>query len=150
MRRLKIALAAAMLATVAVAAPAAAITNTYVEDHIHPYVVLVAFYDEAGEFQHRCTGSLLSPTVLLTAGHCTDDGAGGVNASARVWFQQDAGANYDPETELDPVSGYPETCAPGTLGVVCAASDELYNYGYPAGLPNTSGRMEILTPHPSL
>jgi len=50
--------------------------------------------------------------------------------SARVYFQQDAGANFDPVTEVDPVSGYPETCAPGTLGVVCATSDELFNYGF--------------------
>jgi hypothetical protein len=56
-----------------------------------------------------------------------------------VYFQQDAGAHYDPVTELDPVSGYPETCANGTLGVTCATSDEIYNYDYPGQLriPNT-------------
>ena len=67
MRRIKIALAAAMLAAVAVAAPASAITGTYVEDNVHTYVGLVVFYDDAGEFSHRCSGSLLSPTVFLTA-----------------------------------------------------------------------------------
>ncbi len=115
-------------------APAGAITGNYVEDTEHPFVGLVVFYDADGEFSHRCSGSLISPTVLLTAGHCTD----GVE-SARVYFQQDAGANYDPETQLDPVSGYPETCAPGTLGEKCATSDELYNLGFAdfAGFPNT-------------
>jgi Trypsin len=83
------------------------------------------FHDQDGEFSHRCSGSLLSPTVFLTAGHCTD----GV-ASAPVYFQQDAGAHFDPVTEVDPVSGYPETCAPGRLGVVCATSDELFDYGF--------------------
>jgi hypothetical protein len=75
--------------------------------------------------------------VFLTAGHCTDETTGAT--TARVYFQQDAGANYDPETEVDPVTGYPETCAPGTLGTACATSDELYNYGFDdfASFPNT-------------
>ncbi|MCU1584181.1 MAG: hypothetical protein JWM49_737 [Microbacteriaceae bacterium] len=51
------------------AAPAAAITNDYVEDFQHPFVGLVVFYDESGAFTHRCSGSLLTPTVFLTAGH---------------------------------------------------------------------------------
>jgi len=116
------------------ALPVSAITGNYVEDFEHPFVGLVVFYDEEGEFSHRCSGSLLTPTVLLTAGHCTE----GVS-TARVYFQQDAGANYDPVTELDPVTGYPEFCAAGTLGVLCATSDELYNFGFAdfAGFPNT-------------
>jgi len=132
-----------MLATTAL--PAGAITGNYQKDPEHPFVGLVVFYDENGEFMHRCSGSLLTPIVFLTAGHCT---SGGTDESgetipdpttARVYFQQNAGANYDPETELDPMSGYPEYCAEGTLGVTCATSDELYNYGFAdfAGFPNT-------------
>jgi hypothetical protein len=115
------------------ALPAGAITGTYVEDFEHPFVGLAVFYDEEGEFLHRCSGSLLSPSVFLTAGHCTDGAT-----TARIYFQQDAGANYDPETQLDPVSGYPEYCAPGTEDL-CATSDELYNYGFDdfAEFPNT-------------
>jgi hypothetical protein len=95
---------------------------------------LVVFYDDDGEFSHRCSGSLLTPKVFLTAGHCTDS-----VTTARVYFQQNADANYDPKTELDPVSGYPEKCAGGTLGKKCATSDELYNYGFDdfASFPNT-------------
>lgn len=120
-------------------APAGAITNNYVADFEHPFVGLVVFYDEEGEFSHRCSGSLLSPTVFLTAGHCTEQDADDSPVSARVYFQQNAGANYNPVTQLDPVSGYPETCAAGTLGVTCATSDELYDYGFDdfAGFPNT-------------
>jgi hypothetical protein len=79
---------------------------------------------------------LISPTKVLTAGHCSDTADGAV--SARVYFQQDAGANYDPATQVDPVSGYPEYCAAGTLGTLCATSDELYSYGFAnfAGFPN--------------
>ena len=34
-------------------------------------------------------------------------------------------------TELDPVSGYPETCAGGAAtGPLCTTSDQLFNYGF--------------------
>ena len=123
-------------------APAGAITGNYVKDNVHTYVGLIAFYDENGEFVHRCTGELLAPRVVLTAGHCTDDETGtGVNASARIWFQQDAGVHYDPATQHDPVTGYPDSCT-GTggdqLGHLCATGTQMYNYGFNnfAGFPN--------------
>jgi hypothetical protein len=117
--------------------PVLAITGNYVPDYEHPFVGLAVFYAANGEFLHRCSGSLISPTVFLTAGHCTDATTGAT--TARVYFQQDAGTHYDPATQLDPVSGYPEYCAAGTEGVSCATSDELYNYGFAdfAGFPNT-------------
>jgi hypothetical protein len=138
LRKLIASLAAVLALSAAAVAPVGAITGVnYTEDFEHPFVGLAVFYTiEDGEevFSHRCSGSLLSPTVFLTAGHCTD----GVD-TARIYFQQDAGAHYDPATELDPVSGYPEFCAAGTLGTLCATSDELYNFGFAnfAGFPNT-------------
>lgn len=137
MRKTLVLLAGLLMATAVTAPPAAAITGNYVEDFEHPFVGLVALYDEEGMFVQRCSGSLLTPTVFLTAGHCTDASTGAL--TARVYFQQDAGANYDAATGVDPVSGYPETCAAGTLGTLCATSDELYNYGFSlsGGLPNT-------------
>ena len=131
-------LATVLVAVAAFTTPANAITGDFVEDNEHPFVGLVVFYDAEGEFVWRCTGSLLTPTVFLTAGHCADTVVGGA-VTARVYFQQDAGVNYDPVTEVDPVTGYPEYCAPGTLGVTCATSDQLYNFDYPGSLrlPNT-------------
>ena len=150
MKRLLLALAAAASIVAVAVAPAAAITNNYRPDSEHPYVGLVAFYDANGDFVHRCTGELLAPTVLLTAGHCTDDGTGGVNVTARVWFQQDAGAHYDVATQHDPVSGYPDECAAGTLGTLCAESDEMYNYGFNsfAGFPNTHDTGVVILTQP--
>ncbi|MFC7362599.1 trypsin-like serine protease [Nocardioides astragali] len=135
MRKMLVLLTGLLMATTVTAPPAAAITGNYVEDVEHSFVGLVVFYDEEGEFVQRCSGSLLTSTVFLTAGHCTDAATGAV--TARVYFQQDAGAHYDPATGMDPVSGYPETCAAGTLGTLCATSDELYNYGFPGGLPDS-------------
>lgn len=140
MRRLLAALFVAGSLLAASVSPAAAITKHYEQDFVHTYVGLIAFYDSSGEFVHRCTGELLAPTVVLTAGHCTDDGAGGVNASARIWFQQGAGTHYDRATQHDPVTGYPDSCS-GTdgdqLGLLCATGTRMYNYGFNefAGFP---------------
>ena len=131
-KRIFVSIVVVVLALV-LAVPAGAITKNWVEDFEHPFVGLVVFYDENGEFSHRCSGSLLDSTTFLTAGHCT----AGVD-SARVYFQQDAGANFDPVTQIDPITGYPEFCAAGTLGVVCATSDELYDFDFAnGGFPET-------------
>jgi Trypsin len=101
----------ALAMTGLVQAPAHAITGNFVPDYEHEYVGLIVFYDSDGEFVHRCTGSLISPTVFLTAGHCVtvDDATGELATSARIYFQQDAGADYDPVTDTPASSGYPYT-----------------------------------------
>jgi hypothetical protein len=57
-------------------------------------------------------------------------------SSARVYVQQDAGANYDPATELDPITGYPEECLTGP----CTTASLLHNDGSDdfEGFPNSS------------
>jgi len=139
MKRALLSLAAAVAMLAVAIAPVAAITKNFEPDPDHTFVGLVAFYNADGVFQHRCTGELLAPTVLLTAGHCTDNGTGGVNAFARVWFQEKAGAEYTAANGEDPVTGYPNKCAAGTLGTLCAESRLMYNYGFDnfAGFPNT-------------
>lgn len=138
MRRKLLVTVFSVVAILAIAvSPVSAITGNFVEDNEHPYVGLVAFYDAEWNFLWRCTGSLISNWTLLTAGHCADTEGGAVYA--RVWFQQDAGANYDPATELDPITGYPDYCAAGTEGTLCFTSDTLLNFDYPGSLrlPNT-------------
>lgn len=117
------------------AAPVHAITNNWVEDFEHPYVGLVVFYNKDGQFIWRCSGSLIGARTFLTAGHCADTAEGA--ASARVYFQQDAGVHFNGIE--DPFTGYPNRCAGNTLGSLCAESHELYNYGFAnfAGFPNT-------------
>ena len=129
-----------VIAILAIAvSPVHAITGDFVQDFEHPFVGLAVFYDANGEFIWRCSGALLDSTTFLTAGHCADTEGGAV--TARIYFQQDAGVHFDPVTEVDPVTGYPETCAAGTLGVTCAtvSAGNIYNFGFTGALtiPNT-------------
>lgn len=56
------------------AAPAAAITGGQPDGDQHPNVGLIAFYEGGQRF--RCSATLISPTVLITAAHCTEATAG--------------------------------------------------------------------------
>jgi hypothetical protein len=123
MRRITAILGLAFALVLTSGASAQAITGDVSDDFDHPYVGLIAFYDANGAFVHRCSGSLLTDTVFLTAGHCvTLDEKGTLAASARIWFEQDAGADYDPATGAPARSGYPVT------GGVTAGT--LHNYGF--------------------
>ena len=70
MRKL-ILLCAVLVTAVAWVLPASAITNGLPDGDNHPYVGLMVALDEDGVPLWRCSGSLLSPTVFLTAGHCS-------------------------------------------------------------------------------
>lgn len=115
--------------------PSPAVTGSYHPDPLHTYVGLAVFYDQDGEFSHRCSGSLLSPRIFLTAGHCTDDAE--QLSYARIYFHQFAGTHFDPATQQDPVTGYPDTCIGNDP--YCVTGQELHDYGFDnfAGFPNT-------------
>jgi secreted trypsin-like serine protease len=115
-RRLLVLMAIALALALA-AGPAAAVTYGEPDGNAHPYVGLVVFYDEDGEPMHRCSGTLLSATVFLTAGHCTFGAT-----SAQVWF--------DPVVTTE--SGYPFT------GGVTGTPYTHPGYDEFATFPNTS------------
>jgi hypothetical protein len=72
MRGLRRALGVAALATLALVgatAPASAITGGEPDGDRHPNVGLILFYDKDGRW--RCSATLVTPTVLITAAHCT-------------------------------------------------------------------------------
>jgi len=88
LRRRTAVVAAACVAVLAAGTAALAITNGVPDGDNHPYVGLLVFDAAPGQPAWRCSGSLISPTVVLTAGHCTDGAV-----AARVWFNEDV--TYD-------------------------------------------------------
>ncbi|WP_114796727.1 trypsin-like serine protease [Gaiella occulta] len=61
-----------------VAVPASAITDGELDGNGHPYVGLMLAKSAAGEPLWRCSGTLMSERVFLTAGHCTEAPAAGI------------------------------------------------------------------------
>lgn len=115
-----VAVAASLAAAVGLSTPAAAVTNGQPDNGAHPFVGLIVFYDSADAPMHRCTGTMISSTTMLTAGHCTSG-----TASAQVWFDEHVttGAGYplsggitgDPVTYPGYTGAIPDT---GDVGVV--------------------------------
>jgi hypothetical protein len=87
-----------------VGAPASASTGGTPDGDAHPNVGLILFYAPDGRF--RCSATLVSPTVLLTAAHCTD----GTVGKTLVTF--DSSIAEQPPTPFpiaaDPATGYSE------------------------------------------
>ena len=88
MRRRLLAIVSAIVLALALVAPVGAITNGAPDGDDHPYVGLLVFDVAPGQPGWRCSGSLISPTVVVTAGHCTDGAV-----AARIWFAEDV--TYD-------------------------------------------------------
>jgi len=88
MRRRAITLGMAFSIALAGAVPALAILYGGPDGNDHPYVGLAVFFDASGTRLGRCSGTLLSEKILLTAGHCTDGAA-----TAQVWFDAAIGLN---------------------------------------------------------
>jgi len=109
-----------LTALLSATSPTAAVTDGVRDEYAHPYVGLAVFYDAAGNPTHRCSGTLLSSTVFLTAGHCTDGAS-----SAQVWFEPDVtlatgypfsgGITGTPYTHPDFVWSLPNTSDVGVI-----------------------------------
>ena len=81
------------LVALSLVGPASAVTNGDLDGENHPYVGLMLAHD--GVSGWRCTGTLISPRVFVTAGHCTD---GAIFAT--VYFESDVESGI-------PGNGYP-------------------------------------------
>ncbi|HEX2992985.1 MAG TPA: trypsin-like serine protease [Anaerolineales bacterium] len=95
MRRKMLVVVLSVMVMLAMAvSPAAAVTDGELDGDGHPYVGLMVAQLEDGTPLWRCSGTLLSPTLFLTAGHCTEAPA----AHVEIWFDADvtdaAAQNY--------------------------------------------------------
>ncbi len=110
---------AALLAVVALAtaavAPAAAVRFGTEDGTGHPYVGLMVALNSDGDPLWRCTGTLLSSTVFLTAGHCVQpsDVTAKDPTHVEMWF----GAGPIPLGDDFPTAG-DHPCA-GITGYPC-------------------------------
>jgi len=96
--------ATATAIAIAFAAPALAITGGDADGSDHPSVGFLLF--SGGDGLYSCTGTLIAPTLVVTAAHCTDGVVGdvlvtfdseiaGVDGHAVDWIPDYDGSNYD-------------------------------------------------------
>jgi hypothetical protein len=83
-----IAALAAFLVLGVFALPASAVTDGELDGDGHPAVVLLLM-EVGGKPAFRCSATLLSPTVVLTAGHCTDNFPESPYTGMRVFVESD-------------------------------------------------------------
>ena len=110
-------LLAGVIGALALAAPAAAITHGQPDGNAHPYVGELFFYvpDEPDDrftdpgSWFTCSGTLISPTVVLTAGHCTFGvGKDGVATTADGGFGgDDTWVSFDEAPDFTGISSAP-------------------------------------------
>lgn len=95
------------LATLVFAAPAGAITYGTPDGDGHPWVAaLVRVRPSDGAYRILCSGTLISPDVVLTAGHCTDFVASGGATALYVSFDPVVPADHPEQATLIPTTGY--------------------------------------------
>lgn len=134
MRTKAFVLAVAVVLLLSMASPVAAITNGQPDGGRHPYVGLAVFDSAPGQPAWRCSASLISPTVVLTAGHCTDGAV-----AARVWFYEDVTYDHVPYP-LYPFGGPGSGAVEGTPYTNPKYRSSENPYGGGNGLPAFSYR----------
>lgn len=140
MKRLAVTFVLALVMVLGLVGVAYAITNGTPDGDTHPYVGLLVF-DYAPESPGwRCSGALISPYVVLTAGHCTDGAV-----AARIWMEEGPVPWGDWDTDVNPTcfgsSGYPCTGdAEGTPYTNPKYARDENPYGGGNGLPAFSYR----------
>jgi secreted trypsin-like serine protease len=88
----------AIVVLLVVVIPVAAVKDGEPDGESHPYVGLMVALNDNDDPLWRCSGTLISPKLFLTAGHCTEDPA----VRATIWFDADVESGI---TE----NGYPST-----------------------------------------
>lgn len=88
MKKVTIALLLTLMLVLSTFGPALAVTDGELDGEGHPYVVLLLMeVDGAPAF--RCSATLIAPTYVLTAGHCTSNFPDGEYSGMRVFTESD-------------------------------------------------------------
>jgi len=95
-------LTAALLTVGIAAAPVQASTGGTDDGNAHPNVGLILFYAPDGRF--RCSATLVSPTVMLTAAHCTDGTLGKTLVTFRSRIAEQPPSGFP--VAADPAAGF--------------------------------------------
>ncbi len=119
MKKTTLSILITILLLMTVVLPASAITDGELDGDDHPHVVLLLM-EVSDEVMYRCSGTLLSPTVLLTAGHCTSNYPGEPYRAMRIFTESDVeyGDNI-----------YPFAGGPNSIKAVSWAAHPLYETG---------------------
>ena len=105
-----------VLVIAALAVPALAITDGELDGDNHPEVVLIIM-DVGGSPAYRCSGTMIAPTYVLTAGHCTSNYPDEPFTGLRVFTESDV-ENGD--------NDYPYGTGNNTIEAVRWAAHPLY------------------------
>jgi hypothetical protein len=133
-RRISLVTAAVLALAIVTVGVASAISNGEPDGDNHPYVGLLVFDYAPGSPGWRCSGALIAPNVVLTAGHCTDGAV-----AARIWFYEDVTYDNVPYP-LYPFGGPGSGAIEGTPYTNPDYRSEENPYGGGNGLPAFSYR----------
>jgi Trypsin len=114
-------LAALVAAFAIIVVPAGAVTDGELDGNGHPGVVLLLM-EVGGQPAFRCSATLLTPTVVLTAGHCTNNFPDAPFTGMRVFTESDVQAG------IGTTNNYP-FAGPNAVEAVSWASHPLYETG---------------------
>ena len=122
MRRTGALVAAVLAVSLGTVGAAWAITGGELDGNAHPNVAMIVFYQPDGRF--RCSATLVSPTVLVTAAHCTEGVRGKVIATFEPVAPATPRASDDAGDEMSQ-KGYDSVPAPWLTGT--AHADPLFD-----------------------
>jgi hypothetical protein len=123
MRKKTLVTALSVIAILVIAvSPVGAVTDGELDGGGHPYVVLLLM-EVNGAPAFRCSVTLLSATVLLTAGHCTNNFPGSPYTGMRVFTESDV------EAGIGITNNYPYGGGKYSVEAVSWAAHPLYETG---------------------